>query len=212
MPGLSVIVNADVIDIGTDTPHNSDKFLVDSNVWYWMTYTRSNLGSSSRAPRPYQTTTYPNYVKSALSVNAEIFKCGLSLSEIGNRIESNEHDIFRKSSSQDLTMKEFRHNHVTERANVVGEIELAWLQIEQYASRSLEVFVTDVAIGNSLNLIKSTQLDVYDLLMADAMLQSGITSIITDDSDFVTVRGIKVFTANRTAISEARRQNKLLIR
>jgi hypothetical protein len=31
-------IQANVIDITTDVPKASDKFLVDTNVWYWLTY------------------------------------------------------------------------------------------------------------------------------------------------------------------------------
>jgi len=36
--------------------------------------------------------------------------------------------------------------------------------------------------------------------------------VITDDGDYVTVPGIKVFTANRNAITAAANQGKLLTR
>jgi hypothetical protein len=44
------------------------------------------------------------------------------------------------------------------------------------------------------------------------MDKAGVTQIITDDGDYVTVPGIKVFTANSGAIAAAKSQGKLLIR
>jgi hypothetical protein len=34
-------VRANVIDIQRDRPQTGDRFLVDTNVWYWLTYSRS---------------------------------------------------------------------------------------------------------------------------------------------------------------------------
>jgi hypothetical protein len=44
------------------------------------------------------------------------------------------------------------------------------------------------------------------------MDKAGIKQIITDDKDYLTVRGIKVFTANNGVISAAKSQGKLLVR
>ena len=44
------------------------------------------------------------------------------------------------------------------------------------------------------------------------MDKAGVTKIITDDGDYVTVPGIKVFTANGGAIAAAISQGKLLVR
>lgn len=44
------------------------------------------------------------------------------------------------------------------------------------------------------------------------MEKAGIVQVITDDGDYVTVPGIKVFTANRNVIEAARNQGKLITR
>jgi hypothetical protein len=48
--------------------------------------------------------------------------------------------------------------------------------------------------------------------MLEAMKKEGITQIITDDGDFVTVPGITVFTANDNVIRAAKNKNKLIDR
>jgi len=53
---------------------------------------------------------------------------------------------------------------------------------------------------------------MYDLFYVEAMALAGLTQIITDDADFVTIPGITVFTSNRNAIELARSQGKLLKR
>lgn len=49
-------------------------------------------------------------------------------------------------------------------------------------------------------------------MILEAMARAGIDKIITDDGDYVTVPGIKVFTANQNAIASARSQRKLITR
>jgi hypothetical protein len=44
------------------------------------------------------------------------------------------------------------------------------------------------------------------------MKAHGIEQVITDDSDYATVPGIRVFTANSNVIKAARNQGKLLKR
>ena len=36
----NIVIRADVVDISKDTPRNNENFLVDTNVWYWMTYSK----------------------------------------------------------------------------------------------------------------------------------------------------------------------------
>ncbi len=48
--------------------------------------------------------------------------------------------------------------------------------------------------------------------MLEAMQREGLTQVITDDSDFATVAGITVFTANNNVIQQAQQQGKLILR
>ena len=54
--------------------------------------------------------------------------------------------------------------------------------------------------------------DGYDLFILKIMENEGITKVITDDSDYVTVPNIQVFTANPTVLNEASSQDKLITR
>lgn len=81
-------VQAEVVDLGSDTPRAGDAFFVDTNVWYWLTYTRSRL--AYRKPKGYQVRDYPAYIKQARAAKAKLFTCGLCFSELANSIEKNE--------------------------------------------------------------------------------------------------------------------------
>jgi hypothetical protein len=195
-------VKAEVVNIQFDTPQKDDIFLVDTNVWYWLTYTQA-----STSPPPYQINDYPAYLTKIISAQGLLLYCGLSLAELAHNIEKAEREIF----STTLKPKEYRHNEPTERANVVAEVIAAWGQVTSIAV-STDVTIDETTTNASLTRFQTQLLDGYDLLILEAMDKAGVVQVITDDGDYVTVPGIKVFTANRNVITAARNQGKLITR
>ncbi|MDF0551565.1 hypothetical protein [Kamptonema sp. UHCC 0994] len=195
-------VKAEVVNIQFDTPQKDDIFLVDTNVWYWLSYTKA-----STSALPYQINDYPAYLRKVISAQGLLLYCGLSLAELAHNIEQVERKIF----STTLNTKEYRHNYSTERANVVAEVVAAWSQVTSIAV-STDVTVDETTTNASLTRFQTQLLDGYDLLILEAMDKAGIVQVITDDGDYVTVPGIKVFTANRNVITTARNQGKLITR
>lgn len=205
---LNLTVQASVVDLRGDIPQASDPFFVDTNVWYWLTYTRSKLGN--RSPHPYQITHYPRYITKAIATQSRLYKCGLTHSEVSHLVENNERDIYNRQNPECNT-KEFRHNFPNVRMNVVQEIQVVWQQIEQFGN-TLELLLDDRLIAQADQRLAQVQLDGYDLFIVELMFQNGIVNIKTDDCDFVTVPGLTVYTANTTAVEEARRQGQLIKR
>jgi hypothetical protein len=203
-------IKAAVIDLRNDTPRQYDLFLVDSNVWYWTTYTRVNLADTP--PRQYQINDYPLYISKALSVKSKLLRCGLSLAELSHLIEKTELEIFARTTGFDKKKKkEYRHNNTSQRANVVTEVQTAWDQIKSM-SQSLELQIDDTITDAALSRFSTQPLDGYDLFILEAISKAGVVKVITDDGDYVTVPGIQVFTANRSVIATAQNQGKLVIR
>ncbi|WP_238360989.1 hypothetical protein [Iningainema tapete] len=89
---VNYIVQAEVFDIRSDIPKKDDIFLVDTNVWYWLTYTPA-IGSSV----PYQTTDYTSYLRKARSAKSLLSYTGFSLAELAHLIEKAEREIFIKA-------------------------------------------------------------------------------------------------------------------
>jgi predicted nucleic acid-binding protein len=203
-------IQAQIVDIRVDRPRPEDFLMVDTNVWYWHTYTNANVSALS-----YQINSYPDYLAQAVSAQSILMHTGLSLSELSHRIEKTEYDLFiigsEKLGLKKFKLKEYRHNRLDERKKVVKEIETAWSQVTSI-SASIDVIVNEAATNLALSRLQSQLLDGYDLFMLEAMQKEGITQIITDDGDFVTVPGITVFTANSNVIKEAESQHKLLTR
>ncbi len=153
---------------------------------------------------------YPRFLNKALSNQATLYYCGLSLAELSHIIERTEHDIYRQYVS-DVTVKEYRHNESSERSRIVSEIVSVWSQIQGLAD-SLTIDISATTADAALKRLQTEKVDGYDLFMLEAMKSHGVLQIITDDGDFVTVPDIQVFTANRNVLTTARNQNKLITR
>lgn len=201
---VNFVVQADVIDIRGDQPRQSDVFLVDSNIWFWMTYFGAGLGNEP------QVKVYPPYVKAARKAKARLLRCGLSMAELAHGIERAEFDVFEKTHPNEKP-KEFRHNYTVERANIVTDVQNAWRIVKSMAV-SLSLPIDEPTTDAAINHFSKQPLDGYDLFMLQAMTVASVSQVLTDDGDFCTIPGIQVFTANRQVLNAARGQGKLVTR
>ena len=124
-----------------------------------------------------------------------------------------EFEIYQKATKQTLNLKEYRHNLPIERAKVVNAVKVAWDQVQGLAV-PVDLQVNDATTSAALQRFQSQCLDGYDLLILEAISRSdpGQIKVITDDSDYVTVPGIQVFTYNQSAIAAASNSRKLIVR
>lgn len=202
---LNVSINAEIVDIRNDEPKPSDQFIVDTNVWYWMTYSKA---SHPGRARPYQINDYPHYLQEALVCGSGLKYTGLNMTELAHIIERTENDIFSQQKGSSVSLKEFRHNHPAERASTCMEISSVCGQIKSMAN-IVDVSIDDSSMSGALSNLNKWQVDGYDLLISDLMINSGLTQLITDDADFASVSGITVFTANINLINSAKSAGKL---
>ena len=201
------IIQADIIDITTDTPRQSDIFFVDTNVWFWQTYT-----DAAFTAKRYQITDYPDYINKTRQNGATLTYSGLTLAELAHIIEKTEYKIYIQSHAG-LKIKEYRHNYPEERAIVVAEVKLAWSQVKAIAI-PVNLTVDDATTDAAINRFTTQAVDGYDLLMLEAISKAGAgtVKIITDDMDYSVVPGIEVFTSNKYVIQDAAMQKKLVRR
>lgn len=207
MTASGIRILADVVDIRQDKPRKSDAFLVDTNVLYWLSYSRAATGD--QPPMFYQATEYPNYVSKAASAESKLFLSALSFAELAHLIEQTEFDIFRRSHP-DMKLKSFRHA-TTLRAAVVDEISAAW-EIVRSLIEPVETSLDESALADLVKALPIHAMDGYDLLIARAAADSSLHNILTDDGDFAVLPGIRLFTANRQIVNAARDQGRLLTR
>lgn len=201
-------IAAEVVDVRQDCPNSTDIFLVDSNVWYWLTYTKASLVEGYGAKR--RTADYSSFLNKAIAQRAQLCRCGLSLAELAHIIERSERTIFIKTHGH-IDTKEFRHNYPKERLSVVSEVEAAWGQVKSMAS-PLSILIDSNLTDAALNRFSKDSLDAYDIFFLEVMSNNKVPQLITDDGGFATVSGIRVFTANQNVISAAQSQGKLLTR
>lgn len=207
---LNLNVSASVVDIRTDNPRKTDVFLIDTNVWYWLTYTRASMGD--RPPIKYQISDYPAFLKKAIGSGSRIVQSTLNLAEISHIIERTEREIFAKTTGFDKNKtKEFRHTLPSERVKVVSEISASWAQISNLGI-PIEVRIDEQIAKGMCVRMSSQALDGYDILILETLSRASVTQILTDDVDFATVTGLTVFTSNNLLLRLARDQGKLIVR
>lgn len=190
-------IRADIVDLQHDIPSADDQFVVDTNGWKELTYARV------LNPKPG----YPEYIKKALTEGAKLYACGISLMELASAIEKDEWQIHCEKMGA-ILRKDFRHDHVQARSEVVAQVQSAWAQVKQF-SDLVDLHLDASALERALATFVSCPMDGYDTLLVEAMTRRGVFNVITDDSDFATVPNLTVFTANMHILSVGRRQGRL---
>ena len=202
---INYTIQAEIVDIDLDRPCAEDVFLVDTNVWYWMTYPRA----TSHIPNLINK--YQSYLGNTLSVGSKIYYSGLTQAELSHIIEKTEREIYERSLGSSIRAKEFRHNYPAQHSNTVSEIKAAWAQVSSLAC-PLDITINSAMCTETLKRLITESVDGYDLFILESMKNNGVTQILTDDGDFCTVPGIRMFTRNKNVIDTARVQGKLLTR
>lgn len=211
---VNYAVAADVVDLRGDTPTAKDVFLVDTNVWFWTSYSKAGLNLPNWL-RP-KLIDYPDYLQKCVSIGAKVHWCGLTLCELAHLIEKTERDIWNDGEAAagraQCKPKEYRHN-AAERAKVVAELVVAWKAVEAFGVSLPAPAVVDAAnTAAALLEFKTMVLDGYDLFLLQAARSSGVSQIISDDGDFCQVAGIVLYTSNQGVIAAAQTQGKLIVR
>lgn len=183
-----------VLSIKDVSPHHTDKFFVDTNVWFWLTYCASREINTANKPRRYQLERYPEFIEKALDVGAKLYHCPLVFSELANIIERTEYEIFKVDNPQtNLTRKKFR-SVGDKRKKVIDEIKFAWSAVNSI-STCLDIRLSEKIVPPSLECLANAPLDAYDAFYLQVMNSEGITSLITDDKDFLSTDIAFVYTA-----------------
>lgn len=206
---MPLTVRAQIVDIGADTPKETDSFLVDTNAWYWLFYPRASQAPS--VPQSYQLADYPAYIKKAMA-NCAVLHCyAITFAELAHNIEKAEREIYASQLGKEIRAKEFRYEYPNLRRKITALITDAWTDVMS-VSTLLNMELDMAFMQSALSLFPSVSLDGYDLFMAETALKAGVTQIITDDGDYATVPGLTIFTANFRVIQEANKVGKLIKR
>jgi len=201
-----VAVNALVYDIRKYVPTATDTFVVDTNVWRWIAYTKMSLS----AHPPPQATEYPTFIRLAKANGSALLHCGLSLSELSNIIERDEFRQYAASrgvAETDSERKKFRRDP-WERGKVTAEIDAAWQQVRGLSTLAT-VVIDDQTTDACLQHLTKCMIDAYDGFIVEAAIKIGTPHIVTDDVDLCSVPGVSVFTSHPVVIASAAKAGKL---
>jgi hypothetical protein len=197
-----------VINIRETDPKAHWEFFVDTNVWYWTTYTRASHVPDG-APTRYQSEQYPRFILKSLNVGASILRTEVSFFELAHVIERAEMKIFTvHRRTPEMRLKQFRRQ-ASERARVVGEIDSSWKQVVKMSD--CVDFKLAAGLGiSTLTRLPNCMLDSYDHLHHEAIIQSKKMWLLTDDADFASLEDLTILTSNRMLIEGARQRGCLL--
>ncbi|MFN7209707.1 MAG: PIN domain-containing protein [Aggregatilineales bacterium] len=201
---MPIELRATIIDIRADAPRPSDVFLVDTNVLYWMCYSRARNPASARRQRA---DAYSDYIKKARQAQSTLQLCVASLAELAHAIERDECEIYNQGLGASLSLKTYRRQ---KRDDVVEQVRSAWQLAESITNG--RVLPAAPVVSKLYDTLASAAVDGYDLLIYHAALSAGIRQILTDDADYGEFADVQIFTANDSLIDLARAQNKLLRR
>lgn len=168
-------------DIKTEAPESGEHFFVDTNVWYWMTYVSSKSFIADK-PLGYQTKYYPDFIEKVMNGDASLYYSPLTLVELTNLIERSEWKIHERYQNGSVKLKDFRKIEAC-REGVIAEVKMAWATIQSMAA-PIELKVDQNLPNAFIDIISSYKIDGYDALFYQAMKESDISNIITDDKDF----------------------------
>ncbi len=152
-----------------------------------------------------------NNLKKAIGANAALHCYALTFAELAHTIEKAEREIYADQANRTIHTKEFRHDYPNQHGKVVSLIAGTWADVSR-VSKLVDMALDAPFMQSALSRFSVVALDGYDLFMAEAALQSGLTQIITDDGDYATVRGLTVFTANERVLDDARAAGRLATR
>lgn len=203
-------VRARIVDIRSDQPTPDDRILLDTNVLTWIVGCRSGQGTPQPQARHYQLYNYPRYVTDALRAKAILYRCGVSFTELAHHIERTEFHYFLRRFPH-TSQKNFRHGHPKQRQAVTTQIHAAWNTVKSF-TEPIGTTMSDATITSVCRQLHSMAIGPFDLILLESMRDAGLSQLLSDDSDFATVDGLMLFTANPVILNAAKAQGKLLLR
>lgn len=191
-------IQATVYDATAMPADRPDTLFVDTNVWVDLVHPAAFPPPGN--PRSQWAGIYSQVVSAVRSGPGRLTYGALALNELGHVIERVEWKLspaWRRDKQ-----KAFRSD-AAERARVVGLIRTAFRQVQNVAEE-VPMYV-DYALSLGVIDRAATEqhaLDVYDMYLVEAARSAD--AVLTDDSDFATVPGLAIVTANPAVLADAR--------
>jgi len=192
--------------------------LVDTNILYFLHYDRfTNLDALGEGPRPYQTTEYPRYIKRLRYENKELWVHRTGLIELARIVERAELQILYAVKTPDvagippdLNVKAIRRTYRAEYL-LCQERVLTYLAAVRKAYRLIAMVGNDaVSYWPAWDVAwPRTVADPEDVGQLVDAVATGLSQVLSDDADWVSLDGITLYTANAVAIRAAQLAGRL---
>jgi len=171
---------------------SQSKFVVDTNVLYWMFYGNCTYSNEKRQKM------YPNALIDLKLKNNSLYTPATCLFELFSIIEKNEYRVY--CAQQGLSEKYFKlkdyRNLPEERERVAKVIDITYKNIKSFL-KIIEQTITKEQLTNMAEQFGAHVLDVYDRALVDFCVANGIQNIVTDDQDYRSAnKQLNIFTAN----------------
>ena len=198
-------IRATVYDAGQMPSGRAYTLFVDTNVWVDLVHPAAQPAVGTQ--RHQQFIVYSGCISAIRNGAGRLEYGSLALNELGHVIEKVEYKIWARGRQPRPHIKSFRRN-VVERTRVIRLIRTAFRQVETLAD--------DVPMGvdfaHSIGVVNRAvqdqhALDVYDMYLVEAAVNAD--AVLTDDSDFATVPGLRVVTANAAVLADAQAAGQL---
>lgn len=183
---------------------SQSKFVVDTNVLYWMFYGNCTYSNEKRQKL------YPDALINLKLKNNILYTPATCLFELFSIIEKNEYRLYcarEGISEEDFKLKDYR-KLAEERARVAREIEITYKSIKSFL-KITEQTITKEQLANLAEEFGSHVLDVYDRILVDYCVANGIQNIVTDDQDYMSAnKQLNIYTANENYFKSSEKQQR----
>lgn len=200
-------VKAEIHDLSSIENYNGEPFLVDTNIWLWITYSKIMPTKPELRDKVIQ---YTDKIMEMQREGALLVYSALTFSEVATNIEKQElaehissrnPDLnFRESKSKVFSKKKLFRNDINIRNRVADEISASISQIVDLADKQADDNLTKLTIEQFVKDIRETTLDGTDVLLKHIGVHDDIVNVVTDDKDYGSVDGLRVFTLNKELI------------
>lgn len=179
-------------DIKIFTPiNNTQKFCLDTNVLYWYTYPRyvEQLSNLNKTRAQY----YFDFVDKLVANGNPLITTRYNISELINIIEKHEYSIFCKLHPENkYNKKDFRK--ISEERQALKKILNTTLSNVNSVCEIVDFNFTEQVLTDCINTLDKHRCDVFDFAILSYYKENGYLNIISDDSDFRSIDGIRLFT------------------
>lgn len=192
-------MSVNVTDIRTfSSIDNSREYFLDTNVLYWYCYPRITGKQLSPQARPYY-----DFVDGLVSAGNPIVTSVYNISELLNVVEKHEFDIYKqKHTEADYKIKDFRRDS-TERKRMQQNLKTTLSNVRS-TCKILAFDFKEEHMADFVDTLSQHRCDVFDYVILKNCIVLNHLNIITDDNDFSTIDGIKLYTANGITINAAK--------